>query len=253
MNQQTLAQLEELNLSPNEAQVYLALFRVGQTPAGEIIRETKLHRSVVYETLDKLLERKLITKLTKQHIAHFQALDPDRLLQNIHRQEDIAKDLVRELKLLAKTNQPEITIYEGVESYKRFWIESMERMPIGSTDYVAGSIGAPWYDIMGEKGLKQYFKIAQKRKIGWKMIVFDIDDYEQTFYNKYPNFRWECRLINRPMAKEGNFNVFGTESVILHSATEPMIVEVKNQSLVKVFQNLFDILWESGEDIKNKK
>jgi hypothetical protein len=28
---------------------------------------------------------------------------------------------------------------------------------------------------------------------------------------------------------------------------------VKNESLVKVFQNLFDILWENGENIKSRK
>ena len=82
------------------------------------------------------------------------------------------------------------------------------------------------------------------------MIVFDALDYEQTFLNNYPNFDWECRLIDKNVSKEGNFNIFGNESVVLHSATEPMIIEVKNQSLVKVFQNLFDILWDSGKDMK---
>lgn len=249
MKKQILAQLEELNLSPNEAKVYLALVETGLTSAGEIIKKTRFHRSVVYETLNKLMERKLVTTFTKQHIAHFQALEPDRLLQNIHRQEAIAKDLIGDLKKLAKTNDSEITVYEGVESYRRFWLEAMERLPEGSTDYVAGSIGKAWQDLLGEKAVKQYFKIAKKRNIGSKMIVFDADDYEQVFFSKYPDLHWECRLISKPMAKEGNFNIFGTESVILHSATEPLIIEVKNQSLVKVFQNLFDILWENGTDI----
>jgi len=249
MKNQTLNQLQELNLSPNEAKVYLALIESGLTSAGEIIKKTRLHRSVVYETFDKLLERKLITKITKQHIAHFQALEPDRLLQNIHRQASIAESLIQDLKKLAKTNDSEITVYEGAESYRRFWLESMERMPKGSTDFVAGSVGKGWYDIIGEKALQEYFKIAKKRNISWKMIVFDKDDYEKTFLSNYPGFHWQCRFIDRPLAKEGNFNVFGTESVILHSATEPIVIEVKNQSLVKVFQNLFDILWESGVDI----
>lgn len=248
-----LAQLRDLNLSPNEAKVYLALFEIGQTSAGELIRKTTLHRSVVYETLDKLIERKLIFQLQKQHIAHFQALAPDRLLENINRQKNIAQDLIPHLKQLAKTNAPEITVYEGVESYKRFWIEAPMRMPIGSTDYVAGSIGGPWFHLMGEKAVDQYMKTSHKRKIGWKMIIFDIDDYEQTFKSKYPNFRWEHRLIEKKTFKEGNFNIFGNESVILHSATEPMIIEVKNQSLVKVFQNIFDILWDSGKEIPDSK
>ena len=83
------------------------------------------------------------------------------------------------------------------------------------------------------------------------MIVFDYDDVEQNFLKNYPEFRWECRLINRKVSKEGNFNILADESVVLHSATEPMIIEVKNKSLVKVFQNLFDILWESGKAIRS--
>jgi sugar-specific transcriptional regulator TrmB len=253
MDRKIIATLEELNLSPNEARVYCVLFEIGQTSAGEIIRKTRLHRSVVYETLDKLLERKLIGKLTKQHIAHYQAFDPDRLLQSLHRQENIAKGLIHDLRTLVKTNLPEITVYEGVDSYRRFWLESVERLPKGSIDYVAGSIGSPWYECMGQKATDQYFRVAIKRNISWKMVVFDLTDYEQSFLDKYPGFRMDCRLIERSVAKEGNFNIFGTESVILHSATEPMIIEVKNESLVKVFQNLFDILWENGENIKSRK
>jgi sugar-specific transcriptional regulator TrmB len=250
MKKHILAQLEELNLSSNEARVYLALIEIGLTSAGEIIKKTRFHRSVVYETLDKLIERKLVTKLTKQHIAHFQALEPERILQSIRRQETIALDLVKDLKKLATKNSSEITVYEGPESYRRFWLESMERIPEGSTDYVAGSIGEPWQKIMGVRGVKKYLDIARKRNIGWKVIVFDQEDYRNTFLDRSPDLRWEYRLIDRPMAKEGNFNVFGNESVVLHSATEPMVIEVKNASLVRVFRNLFDILWESGAEIK---
>lgn len=247
-----LPQLETLGLSSNEAKVYLALLETGQTSAGELIKKTRLHRSVVYETLDKLIAQKLAFTLTRQHIAHFQALDPERIVHNIDRQRSVALDLVPNLKKLIDTKSPEITVYEGVESYKRFWLEAPTRMPIGSTDYVAGSIGSPWFRLMGEKAVDFYMKTSHKRKIGWKMIIFDIDDYEQTFRSKYPNFRWENRLIEKKVFKEGNFNIFGNESVVLHSATEPMIIEVKNQSLVKIFQNIFDILWDSAREIPEK-
>jgi predicted transcriptional regulator len=249
MKNNLLSQLEELNLSSNEAAVYLALLEIGQTSAGELIRKTNFHRSVVYETLDKLIDKNLVFKLIKNNVWHFQASEPEKLLNRIKAQEEIAHGLIPNLKDLTKQKLPEITVYEGIKSYQRFWLESVQRMPKGSTDYVAGSIGGPWVDYLGPIS-KQYFRIAKKRNIGWKMIVFDIDDYEQTFLKKYPDFRWECRLIDKNVSKEGNFNIFGTESVVLHSATDPMIIEVKNQSLVRVFQNLFNILWDSGKNIK---
>lgn len=249
MNIHLISGLQELNLSSNEAAVYVALLEIGQTSAGALIKKTGLHRSVVYETLDKLIERKLVFKLTKQNIAHFQPTDPNRLLQNIKNQEELAQSLVPQLQGLIKQGLPEITVYEGIESYRRFWVDSLKRLPIGSTDYVAGSIGGPWTEYLGPVA-DQYFKIAKQRRISWKMVVFDQDDAEQTFLSKYPDFDWQCRLIARNTEKEGNFNIFGDQSVILHSATEPMIIEVKNQSLVRVFQNLFDILWELGKPIK---
>lgn len=249
MNEKILGQLQELNLSTNEAKVYLSLLEVGQTSAGTIIKNTALHRSVVYETFDKLIRRKLVFKLTKKNISFYQPTDPSRLLENIKTQETTARELIPHLSTLLAKGLPEITVYEGIESYRRFWLDSVRKMPEGSTDYVAGSIGGPWVDLLGPIN-KQYFKIAKKRNIGWKMIVFDIDDYEQNFLKNYPDFRWECRLIDKNVSKEGNFNIFGNESLVLHSATEPMVIEVKNQSLVKVFKNLFDILWDSGKDIK---
>lgn len=249
MNALYLSQLQELNLSSNEAAVYLSLIEIGQTSAGEIIKKTRFHRSVVYETLEKLINKKLVSKLVKNKISYFQPNDPERLNQRVKSQEEIAHDLVKDLKELIKQKLPEITVYEGVASYRQFWLDSVRNMKEGSVDYIAGVIGALWEDHMGASA-KQYFKIAQKRNIKMKMIVFDQNDYEQTFSNNYPGFPWECRLIDKNVSKEGNFNIFGEESVILHSATEPMIIEVKNQSLVKVFQNLFDILWESGKKIK---
>lgn len=248
MNSQYLSQLEELNLTSNEASVYLSLMEIGQTSAGEIIKKTNFHRSVVYETLEKLIDKKLVTKLVKNKISYFQSSDPERLIQRIKSQEEIAHNLVPFLKEISKQKLPEITVYEGVKSYQQFWLDSVQNMKRGSVDYVAGSIGGPWMEHMGALS-KQYFKIAQKRNISWKMVVFDVLDYEQTFLNNYPDFNWECRLIDKYVSKEGNFNILGDDSVILHSATEPMIIEIKNSSLVKVFRNLFDVLWEVGSEI----
>lgn len=136
-------------MSLNEAKVYSALLGIGQTSAGEIIKTTLLHRSVVYEILEKLITRKLVIKIEKQKIAFYQVTDPSRILQNIKAQEDTALELLPKLKNLAGAKLPEIVIYEGLESYRRFWLDAVSNMPTGSTDFVSGSIGKKWFDFMG--------------------------------------------------------------------------------------------------------
>jgi sugar-specific transcriptional regulator TrmB len=247
MDQQIVSQLQSLNLSLNEAKVYEALLQIGQTSAGEIIKRVQLHRSVVYETLDKLIDKKLVFKLEKGSIAHFQVTDPARILQNIKSQEEIALDLIPKLKDLVDTKLPEITVYEGIEAYKRFWIDSAKRLPEGSTDYGAGSIGQLWWDYMG-KDAETYFKISVKKKIKWKLIIFTKTPLDVELLRKYPTLQ-EQRIIEKGTASEGNFNILGEESVVLHSATEPLIIEIKNPTLVRVFQNIFDLLWSIGKPI----
>jgi HTH-type transcriptional regulator, sugar sensing transcriptional regulator len=248
MNNKIISQLQELNFSPNESKVYSALLEVGQTSAGEIIRQTQLHRSVVYETLDKLITRKLVFKLEKNKIAYFQATDPSRILQNIENQKNIAQSLLPLLKKSIDQSLPEITIYEGVESYRRFWLDIVKKLPKGSTDYIAGSIGQQWYEIMGND-YKKYHEIRSKRKIKWKMIIFKKEDFETEALKKFPKLN-EFRWINRKFEREGNFNVLENNSVILNSIHEPLIIEIKNQTLVRVFKNLFDLLWAMGRKIK---
>lgn len=251
MNSLLLSQLQQLNFSPNEAKVYLALLETGQTSAGEIIKKTQLHRSVVYETLEKLIYKKLVFKLERNKITFFQPTDPSRLLQNVETQKEIVQELVPKLKNLLKEELPEIIIYQGIESYKRFWIESANNMPHGSTDYVAGSVGDQWFEFMG-KDYNKYLAIRLKRQIKWKHIIFNRDDLEMGTLKKYPHLT-EFRLIDKKIDKYGNFNVLADQSVVLQSIKEPMIIEVKNKNLVKIFQNLFDILWEIGEKVKFKK
>lgn len=246
MNQQIISSLQQLNLSLNESKVYEALLQIGQTSAGEIIKRAQLHRSVVYETLDKLIDKKLVFKIEKKNIAYFQATDPSRLLQNIKSQEDVALDLIPKLKDLVDTKLPEITVYEGVESYKRFWIDLYKRMPEGGTDYISGSIGQKWWDIIG-KDMEKIEKIRIKRKIKYKAILFAKDPMDLSLLkNREIN---EFRLIERDTTRNGNFNIYGGDTVILHSATEPLIIEIKNPTLVKVFQNIFDLLWSMGKKL----
>ena len=248
MNEQIIGQLQLLNLSLNEAKVYSALLEIGQTSAGEIIKSTLLHRSVVYETLDKLIAKKLVIKVDKQSIAFYQTTDPSRILQNIKSQEEIALELLPKLKDLADSKLPEIVVYEGIESYRRFWLDSVNKMPEGSTDYVAGSIGKKWFDFLG-KDYEKFLALRVKRNIKWRMIVFEKEQIEEELLKKYPKLN-EFRLVSQSKApKDGNFNILGDESVILHSATEPMIIEIKNPTLVKVFRNIFDLLWSTGKPL----
>lgn len=252
MNKRIIAQLKRLHFSENEASVYVTLLMLGETSAGNIIKKTQLHRSVVYETLEKLITRSLVFKIQKNKITHYIATDVNKVLNDAQQQLDIAKKLVPHLGDLLTGNTAEINVYEGVRSYKDFWFQAFTQMPKNSIDYVAGSIGYKWVEagLFTQVEMDELLEIRLKRKIKWQMIYFENpQEFELDYVKRNPSLH-EYRLIINHFNAYGNFNILGTKSVILHSVNEPMVIEITNKTLVSVFQNIFNTLWEIAKPVK---
>src|SRR3989344_4717573 len=119
--------LEGLGLTKNEVRVYLALLELGSTPAGPIIKKVGMHRSAVYDLIDLLTDKGLVSYVIKANRKYFEAQDPDRLLeyldskrQDINKKELELKKLLPELQLkrtLSKEEQ-EGTLYKGKKGLK---------------------------------------------------------------------------------------------------------------------------------------
>lgn len=250
MKEKLIKQLGDLNFSEKEAAVYVSLAELGQTSAGKIIQDTGYHRNVVYTALDKLINKKLAFKIRRKNITYFQITDPSQLKQNAQQKLETSTEVSDTLSKYLDSSFPEITVHEGVEAYKNFWFSAYSSLPKNSMDLVAGSIGDKWLDIFGKEGNNKLQKLRTQRKLHWKMVIFDENDFEVELAKKNPKLN-KYRIIDKKNApKEGNFNVFNDDYVILHSAVEPMIIEIKSKSMARVFTNIFDLLWERAKPLR---
>src|SRR5687768_10980870 len=100
MNYAHKEKLEQLGLSPAEAQIYLAVLRNGPLAAARIAHETGIQRTSVYPTLCSLADKGLVAGGTG-YGTKFAAVRPDEALrslvarekQKIAEQEQIAEEL----------------------------------------------------------------------------------------------------------------------------------------------------------------
>ena len=63
--------LEEIGLTKTEIKLYLALLKLGQSTTTGIVREAQVHASKVYEFLDKLIQKGLVTYVIKANKRYF--------------------------------------------------------------------------------------------------------------------------------------------------------------------------------------
>ena len=70
----------DLGFSEREIKVYLALLELGSTTVGPVAAKTRLQHSKVYQTIEKLIDKGLVTFVLKSKTKYFQAEEPKQIL-----------------------------------------------------------------------------------------------------------------------------------------------------------------------------
>ncbi|MBI2631761.1 winged helix-turn-helix transcriptional regulator, partial [Candidatus Pacearchaeota archaeon] len=69
-------QLKEVGLTDNEIKIYLALLRQSPLNPSQLAEKTGLHRSYIYDTLERLLEKGIINNVIFEGKKNYQAINP---------------------------------------------------------------------------------------------------------------------------------------------------------------------------------
>lgn len=241
--------LQALGLTRNEAIVYEALVETGQTKAGRLIARLDVHRNIVYESLDSLIRKGFVTKLSKRGVWHFQITEPDNILTALKRREQIAEAVIDEIKNYRGQVEQQITVYEGIDSFRAYWLSTLERFPEGTIDYCVGlPLENRWEKLLGESALKEYVQLRAKKKFVWKTILFEPEKSQLEHFKNLGSLT-EYRVWKKDIRMIGNFNVIH-DTVMLQSMTDtPRIIEIRDKDMVTIFKGYFDAIWEEAEPI----
>ena len=238
--------LLQLGFTVHEADVYLSLLEIGQTGAGEIIKRTQLHRNIIYDTLEKLIAKKLVVKVFKKNIALFQITDPKRIVEHEKTRLSVAEDLVPQLLNKAEVKQ-DIVVYDGLEGFRTCSLNMLDNIETGGSMYVIGSAGNLWYEAMGDK-YAQYDRKRMKKKIWWRMIAYAESERDREIVAQGKNI--ELRVVPQPFNPEANMLIYN-DIVCLQTLVEPYgVIEIKNAVLAQSYMNYFNTLWERGEKVE---
>lgn len=230
-------------LSGKVATVYVSLLEAGipLSPKTLILR-SKLHRQYVYDALEELAVRRLITKEGTGKRITYVAGSPDRLLQEAEKQRIDTLEGVHDLmQLYNQAPGGVVEIIRGSVAVIKDEFEELQKAKEGDFLYIVGGAGMRWVELYGER-VTEWEKLRKEKKIELRYI----GSGEDVVYNKERSvIEHESRLIPgignivnvtiRPQSVSFNFYV-----------PEVMTVRVKNQDAVKSQLALFEVLWKSA-------
>ncbi len=169
-----LENLKELGLSEGEIKVYSAVLELGITGLNKIQEKTGIERRNIYDILNKLIEKGLISYTIEKGKRTYQCTHPNKLLEEIKNKEDSLIELKKQMpqiKDLFKLSKPKIRaeIFRGNEAIKSLLNELLDYK---ESFWMGGSSFQKYTAV--PKGLQLWFAHWMDRRVQKKHIMHDL-------------------------------------------------------------------------------
>lgn len=228
-------------LSAKAASVYTVMLEAGSPlPPKALVTRTKLHRQYVYDGLRELQDRRLVIVEGKKRRVRYQAVSPEKLLQEAEKIHlDVLDGVSTLMKLYDRSPAGIIEIIRGSKNVIEDELQLLREAKEGDYLDIVGGGGNRWVELYGNR-TEEWEELRKKKKIKVRYIGVGDDVRHNREESVIEN---ESRVIEgigdaitvsiRPGSVSFNFYV-----------PETMIVRVKNKEVVESQKALFKVLWE---------
>lgn len=236
-----------MGLNKNEAEVYLALVRYRDADAHQLIRETKFHKKIIYDNLQRLIDKGLVTFIIKERRRVFSLASPHMLSAYVEEQEreiQKRKELANRLKkeIEAETRQiPEkqaATVYSGIKAVKAFYAETLD-----AGEYYV--LGAPKgsVDIMGDLFWDAYhLKRKEKKQRAYLLLNSSLKKWGSSQKDNYS----EIRYFAQDFEPQTEIHIQSDFVAVIVWTHEPTIFKMQNKTVATSYKKYFDLLWRQA-------
>lgn len=239
------AQLESLGISERESKVYLALLDIGPTTTSKIIRKTGISSSKIYDVLEKLEHKGLVTYILKNKKKEFHPANPKKLFDLLKEKESTINEILPNLQRLYQNTAEEIQaeIYTGKEGIKAIFEDILKE---GKEWYALGVSGKaaftlPYY-------MPHFYNKMQKKKIKLSILFIDSETTkrQKEDLKKYKNIK--TKFLTKQIRNLMVIFVYNDKVAVI-PITEtvemtPLAILIKSKESAESYRDYFKWLWE---------
>lgn len=240
--------LTSLGFNRNEAKVYVSLIKFGKADANQIIKDTKFHKNIVYDNLEKLIDKGLVTFIIDKNKKLFQIASPEMLISFFEEQEKevenrkkLAVKLSEEIKKTIKKIpfKSEATIYKGIKGIKAFFNEVLRE----GKDFVVFGAPKESIEIMDEHFWKNFELKRNEMKIKVRMIFNpSLKDFGKKLESKFTLIRY----FDKDFEPLTETHIEDDKVAIIVWSEEPILFLIKDKFVANSYFGFFEKMWEQA-------
>ena len=242
--------LKEFGLTDNEIKLYLKLLELGSATSGQLMKETGFYSKTIYELLDKLTEKGIVSFVIKANTKHFEAENPEKFLDILSEEEKELKTREEQIKqilpeLMAKrklSKEPqEATIYKGNKGMKSVFEDMLKQ----KGDILVFGGGGKFKDTLGP-----YSELWHKKraKAGIKLRLL----WNEKLRNKKKDLKefelLQVKFLPKEFDNPAPAVIYGDKVAITVWSETPIATLIRSKDVARSYRSYFDMLWRTAKE-----
>lgn len=237
-------ELQELGLTENESLIYLHLLKKGETTTGSIIKETGIANSRVYESLNNLIAKGLVSYNIQKDGKHFRAESPKKFMELEEQRKKKIQELIPGLEKLKNTEEKETitAVYEGYEGFKTAFKKIIDDCPVGGQIDIIG-FSQPQY---ASESLKLFLENINLRCVQKKQkLRFILDESGKSWQGKdREKMKYnEVKYLPKGYITPAAMDIFEDYVYMFLWEEKPFVFMIKNKIIAESFKTYFNLMW----------
>jgi len=226
--------LKEIGLSASEATIYLTLLKSGESSVAEISQFSGLHRTNIYDSLEKLKEKGFVAYVLKGKKQFYRASDPELVLNYLKEKEEKIFNIIPKLKDLQKEIKEKVIVevFKGKEGIKA----SLKDILINKKEVVGYNISGQLRKYLPEFA-EYYFREQNKFKIKHRFI------YTKGIVKPSSKF-YEVRYLPKEYTATTITLCYNNTTLNLIWEPEMIAIMIKSKQIAEDYKKNFELLWK---------
>lgn len=245
--------LRQIGLTESEIKVYLALLQLKDASRSAIVAESGIAGSKIYDVLERLQKKGLVSIYYLNTIKHFKAISPMQIIDYLDEKQENIEKAKRQIEnamprlmqlFMEDIEEQEIELMSGTRGLSIIFKEQVEMLKPGEICYVIGGTkGSDEGDVLAF--FEKVHLWREKKGIKTKML-FNIRQKAST-EKHYSNKKYpysETRYIKHTSPVAINF--WADRTAILIFGKKTSAIYIKSKDVSKSFKEYFQLLWDTS-------
>jgi HTH-type transcriptional regulator, sugar sensing transcriptional regulator len=249
--------LRKTGMAEGEIKVYGALLEIGISTLNSIQEKTGIDRRNIYDILNKLIEKGLVSYTIEQGKKTFQITHPKKIISFLEEKKKGLDEVEQEIKpslpkLIEKFNQKKIDVraetFRGNESIKALFDEILEY----KESFWLGGNSFEEYKAVPEN-LQIWFQHWMKKRVKQKHVMNDIVDYGTFLKGLEPNKKkvhkknfYRYKQLPEGMNSPMVIIIFGNKVAQVLWGEQSFAFVLESEKIKESFKKYFDHFWKQA-------